>query len=139
VAGQWFASRINGSLALGIASRCVRLLAEHGRPDLAELFGAQVTNARTRLDAALEAPETMPAARAEASELAYRLAGATVAALGSSSILAGHHAQRMVREAMFVLVAGGRPEIKAGLVELFGRSPVTAGERRASVFPPLTL
>jgi alkylation response protein AidB-like acyl-CoA dehydrogenase len=139
VAGQWFVSRINGSLSLGIAGRCVRLLAEHGRPDLADLFGAQVTHARNRLDAALEAPDAMPSARAEAGELAYRVAGATVAALGSSAILAGHHAQRMVREAMFVLVAGGRPEIKAGLVELFGRSPVVAGRQRSSVFPPLTL
>jgi alkylation response protein AidB-like acyl-CoA dehydrogenase len=139
MAGQWFVSRINGSLSLGIASRCVRLLAEHSRPDLADLFGAQVNHARIRLDAALQAPDAMPAARAEAGELAYRLAGATVAALGSSAILAGHHAQRMVREAMFVLVAGGKPEIKAGLAELFGRSPVTVGGRRSSAFPPLTL
>jgi alkylation response protein AidB-like acyl-CoA dehydrogenase len=138
VAGQWFVSRINGSLSLGIAGRCVRLLAEHGRPDLAGRFTAQVAHARNRLDAALEAPDAMPSARAEAGELAYRMAGATVAALGSSSILAGQHAQRMVREAMFVLVAGGRPEIKAGLVELFGRSPVTTVSR-SPVFPPLTL
>jgi hypothetical protein len=38
-------------------------------------------------------------------------------------------------------VAGSRPEIRSGLVELFGRSPVSVGgppTGSAAVFPPFT-
>jgi alkylation response protein AidB-like acyl-CoA dehydrogenase len=136
-AGHWLVSRVNGALSLGIAGRCVRLLAESDRPDLASAFGGQVAEARARLDAALESPDDMSAARAAAAELAYRLAGATVAALGSTSILLSHHAQRLAREALFVLVTATRDEIRANLVDLFGRSPL-AGHGGPAVFRPLT-
>lgn len=122
-AGHWLVSRVNGALSLGVACRCVRLLAEGDRPDLANCFGAQVADVRARLDAALEAPDRMPAARAAAAELAYRVAGATVAAFGSGSVLMSHHAQRLAREAVFVLVTATRQEIRTQLVDLFERSP----------------
>jgi alkylation response protein AidB-like acyl-CoA dehydrogenase len=57
----------------------------------------------------------MPAARAAASEFAFRAAGAAVAAAGSSGILAGRHPQRLAREALFLLVFGSRPAIKEHL------------------------
>jgi alkylation response protein AidB-like acyl-CoA dehydrogenase len=123
-AGHWLVSRMNGALSLGIARRCVRLLAESGRPDLASGFGAQVADARTQLNLALERPDTMCLARAAAAELAYRVAGALVAASGSGSLSLSHHAQRLAREALFVLVTATRQDIRAGLVELFSRSPL---------------
>ena len=131
-AGQWFVARVNASLSLGVTGRCVRLLDEHGGQDVAATFAAQLTGARAGLDAALEVPDARPAAPARAAELAYRAAGATVAALGDVAILAGHHAQRLVRDAMFVLVAGCRPEVRAGVVDLFGRSPGTVHDGPAS-------
>jgi alkylation response protein AidB-like acyl-CoA dehydrogenase len=113
-------SRLNGCLAMGVAGRCIRMISEAGRPEVAELLHAEHGVIRDRLDGGLSEPETMPAARAAASELAYRCAGALVVAVGSSGILAGHHAQRLVREATFTLVAAGRPEIKDNLLGVFG-------------------
>lgn len=123
LAGAEFGSRVNGAVPLGIARRCVRLLAEGGHDDLAGTLGAQLDQVRARLDDALGEPAAMPAARAAAGELAYRAAGATVAATGSAGITDTHHAQRLAREAMFALVAAGRPEIKAGQMDLLGHSP----------------
>ena len=71
---------------------------------------------RSALDDA--GPPTMPAVRAAAAELAFRAAGALVIAGGSTSILAGAHPQRLAREAMFLLVFGSRPAIKANLTAL---------------------
>jgi alkylation response protein AidB-like acyl-CoA dehydrogenase len=127
--GGWLTSRVNGSLCLGVAGRCVAMLADHGRADLAEILGFQLARARSRLDVALEQPMGMAAARAEAAELAYRAAGATVATVGVDSPLA----QLLVRNATFAMVAGARPDVTGDLVKLFGRSPISAG----SVFPPL--
>ena len=76
---------------------------------------------RNRLDGGLDDPATLPAARAAAAELAYRSAGALVVAVGSTGILARQHAQRLVREATFTLVAAGRPQIKDCLLNMFGR------------------
>jgi len=73
----------------------------------------EIGDTRDRLDGGLIDAASMPAARAAASELAYRAAGAVVAAGGSRAILTGEHGQRLVREAAFLLVAAGRPEIKA--------------------------
>ena len=59
----------------------------------------------------------MPAARAAASTLAWRAAGAVVAAGGSRSVLLTGHAQRLAREAAFLLVFGQRPAIRSALLE----------------------
>ncbi|MGH3865915.1 MAG: acyl-CoA dehydrogenase family protein [Pseudonocardiaceae bacterium] len=115
-------SRLNGCLAMGVAGRCIHMIGEAGRPEVAELLHAEHGVIRDRLDGGLSDPETMPAARAAASELAYRCAGALVVAVGSSGILAWHHAQRLVREATFTLVAAGRPEIKDNLLGTFGHA-----------------
>lgn len=101
--------RVNGSLALGVAARCCELLGP-GPLD------AELTAARSRLDAGT--PATMPAARAAAAELAWRATGALVVATGSTAILAASQAQRLAREAAFLLVFATRPGIKASLGEL---------------------
>ena len=62
----------------------------------------------------------MAAARAAASELAHRAAGALVTAAGSRAILDGHPAGRLLREAAFTLVAAGRAEIRADLLARVG-------------------
>jgi alkylation response protein AidB-like acyl-CoA dehydrogenase len=99
--------RPNGSLALGVAGRCASLL---GSDDLS----VAVERMRAELDAA--GTEALPAARAAASELCWRAATQLVVATGGRAVLRDQHAQRLVREAMFLLVFGSRPPIKAELL-----------------------
>jgi alkylation response protein AidB-like acyl-CoA dehydrogenase len=122
LANQHVSSRLNGSLAMGVAGRCIRMIAAAGHPGTEQRLHVEQCAIRGRLDAGLGDPETLPAARAAASELAYRTAGALVAAVGSTGILARQHAQRLVREATFTLVAAGRPEIKDNLLNVFSRA-----------------
>jgi hypothetical protein len=103
-------SRLNGGLALGVASRCIRLL----KADEADL--------RSELDecreALLDADEAaLPRARAAASELAMRAAVTLTVQTGSGSVLLDDHSQRLVREAAFLLVFGTREKIKTALLE----------------------
>ena len=113
--------RLNGSLALGVARRCARLL---GPTPLDE----EVTACRNRLDAALEAgPEPMAVARAAASELALRAATALAVREGGNSVTVDQHPQRLAREALFLLVFGSRPGIKAALLHQLGAGAVPAG------------
>jgi alkylation response protein AidB-like acyl-CoA dehydrogenase len=106
--------RVNGSLALGVARRCTRLLGASPLDD-------ELTTCRERLDAALEAgPEPMAAARAAASELALRAAAALTVRAGASAITVDAHAQRLAREALFLLVFGSRPGIKSELAARLG-------------------
>ena len=67
-------------------------------------------------------------ARAAASALAHRAAGALVVAAGSRAVLDGHPAGRLVREAAFTLVAAGRAEIRA---DLLTRSAARVRQRAA--------
>jgi alkylation response protein AidB-like acyl-CoA dehydrogenase len=123
---QWLARdvgglRPNGSLALGIASRCCRLLAQlaaRGNPLAADAgpLDAELASRRAALDSANSA--AMPAARAAASAFAFQAAGVVVAAAGSQAILTGGHPQRLAREALFLLVFGSRPAIKEQLTAL---------------------
>ncbi|HWG75047.1 MAG TPA: acyl-CoA dehydrogenase family protein [Acidimicrobiales bacterium] len=101
--------RVNGSHPLGVADRCRRLLDAAGvaSGSLAD----DVDAARDSLDAA--GHDTMATARARASLLAVRAASALVAAGGGRSVTLDHHAQRLAREAMFLLVFGQTPAIKA--------------------------
>ena len=99
--------RGNGSLALGVAGRCASLLES-------DQLLAQVDQARAALDAA--GPEDMPAARAAASELCWRAAAQLVVATGGRAVLMDQHAQRLAREALFLMVFGTRPPIKADLL-----------------------
>ena len=106
--------RINGSLALGVARRCCLLLGPGPLDD-------EVTACREQLDVALDGdPDAMAQARAAASELAARAAAALSVGHGSNSVMIGQHAQRLVREAQFLLVFGSRPAIKSALLRRLG-------------------
>ncbi|MFE9655855.1 acyl-CoA dehydrogenase family protein [Micromonospora sp. NPDC006431] len=102
--------RFNGSLALGVADRAIELADE---PRLRQ----QLDAVRDRLDAA--DPDAMPAARAAASELALRASANLAVAAGSRAVLLDQHAQRLVREATFLLVFGSRPGIRDALHTAF--------------------
>lgn len=122
LAAQHVSARLNGSLALGVAGRCVRLIDEAGQAGTAARLAAERDELRRWLDAGL-APggaDPLPGARAATSAFAHRVAGALVAAAGSAGILVPSHAQRLVRESTFTLVAAGRPEIKSALLDVLG-------------------
>jgi alkylation response protein AidB-like acyl-CoA dehydrogenase len=106
--------RLNGSLALGLTARCTALLGP-GPLD------AELAAARTAL--ATAEPPAMPAARAQATELALRAAAALVTSTGSRSILAGQHAERLARESLFLLVFGTRPAIRTALLHRLRAAP----------------
>ena len=103
--------RGNGSLALGVAGRCAALLDD-------DALRRDVDVVRDTFDSATV--WTMPATRAEASALAWRAAGLLVLGHGSRSVLRAEHAQRLAREAMFLLVFGSRPAIRDALFERLG-------------------
>lgn len=107
------ALRTNGSLALGVAGRCLRLLG-------ASPLDAELAACRAALDAG---GDGMPAARAAASELALRASAALVVHDGSRAISLDAHPQRLAREALFLLVFGTRPPIKAALLERLAGEP----------------
>lgn len=117
LANQAFGARLNGSLPIGIARRCARLLDDAARPGAAASILADVGAVRVQLDAGLADPDALVRARAEASQLALRAAGAVLTASGGNGLLRAHHAQRLLREAGFTLVAASRPQIKAAIVE----------------------
>lgn len=117
LANQVFGSRLNGSLPLGLARRCASMLAQAGQPEVAARILAEVDAVRGRLDAGLVDPDVLVAARAEGSQLALRAAGAALTADGGPGLLRTHHAQRLLREAGFTLVAASRPQLKAAIIE----------------------
>jgi alkylation response protein AidB-like acyl-CoA dehydrogenase len=110
-AGDAAGLRLNGSLALGLVRRCCRLVGPSP-------LDGELDAARARLDAA--GPADLPAARAEAAALAHRASGALAVATGSASVRAGSVAERTAREALFLLVFGSRPAIRAALLGRFG-------------------
>jgi alkylation response protein AidB-like acyl-CoA dehydrogenase len=114
--------RTNGSLALGVTSRCCRLLGAGPLDD--ELAGC-----RARLDGAVTDATAMAQARAGACELAVRATAALAVRDGSRSITTDQHPQRLAREAVFLLVFGSRPAIKSALLRQLGATAVSA--RRA--------
>jgi len=106
--------RLNGSLALGLARRCCRILGPGPLDD-------EVTACRERLDAALgTGPGPMAEARAAASEIALRAAAALAVRDGGNAVTVDQHAQRLAREAVFLLVFGSRPGIKSALLQRLG-------------------
>ncbi len=101
-------SAINGFLALGVARRC-SMLTDGG-------FESEIEACR----ALLLGPD-IPEARATASELAIRAAQTLIVHIGSRSVLMENHAQRLMREAAFLLVFGTRPLIKERLLGKLSR------------------
>lgn len=100
--------RVNASLALGVTARCARLIGPSPLDD-------ELNDTRRELDAAT--PEQLPAARARASLLALRAASTLTVTDGGRSLLMEHHAQRLVREAIFLLVFATRPAIREELLQ----------------------
>lgn len=119
MAGDAAGLRPNGSLALGVTARCVRLIGADGVPG--GLLSAQLSAARADLDDA--GPDELPAARAAAAELAFRSAGTLAAVAGSQAILAGQYPELLTRQALFLLVFGSRPAIKTSLIALLSAPP----------------
>ena len=107
--GDAFGSSLNGFLALGVAQRAARL---QGTDRWNEDFDQC---RRTLLTAA---PTGIPAARARTSQLAVRIATELMVRTGSRAVLAGNHAQRLYREAGFLLAFGSRPAIRDELLGL---------------------
>ena len=89
--------RTNGSLALGVADRARRLLGDGS-------FEEELSQVRRRLDTAsvIELPE----ARADATILCVNVTSALLASCGGAAVIDAGHAQRLAREAMFLLVQG---------------------------------
>jgi alkylation response protein AidB-like acyl-CoA dehydrogenase len=108
--------RVNGSLALGLARRCARLLGPGPLDD-------ELAACRDRLDDTTTAGcDAMAEARAAASDLAVRAAAALAVRDGSRSATVDQQVQRLAREALFLLVFGSRPGIKNALLRRFGAS-----------------
>jgi hypothetical protein len=101
--------RLNGALSIGVAERCARLA---GEPALL----ADVAAARDALDIAADGDE-LARARADATLLAMRASWYLVAQRGSAAVDAREHAQRLAREAIFLLAFGQRPAIKRALLD----------------------
>ncbi len=100
--------RVNGSLALGVARRCVDLVGPSALDD--ELVRAREVLDRADVDGIGDA-------RAAAAALAVRCAHALAVSRGSRSALSGDVAERSTREASLLLVFGSRPSIKHALLE----------------------
>jgi alkylation response protein AidB-like acyl-CoA dehydrogenase len=96
--------RTNGYVALGVAARCAALL--DSAPMVARVDEAREALDRSEGDAVVEA-------RAEVTILAAQAAAALVVAGGGAAVELGHEAQRLAREAIFLLVFGQTREIKA--------------------------
>ncbi len=106
--------RTNGSLAVGLAERCCRLIGPSALDDdLATVVAA--------LDAAES--DALPAARAATSAFALRSATALIAHQGSSSVVAPSTAERLLREATVLLVFASRPSIRNALLHDLGATP----------------
>jgi len=103
--------RQNGYLALGVAGRCCRLLGPTP-------YDAELTACRGLLAGADE-PGIAPA-RAAASDLALRAAATLVVHSGSRAAVRHEHPERLAREALFLLVFGTRPHIRAALLARLG-------------------
>jgi hypothetical protein len=65
----------------------------------------------------------MAEARAAASELALRAAAALAVRDGGNAVTVDQHAQRLARQAVFLLGFGSRPGIKTALLERLGAVP----------------
>jgi alkylation response protein AidB-like acyl-CoA dehydrogenase len=103
--------RVHSSFALGVVARCRHLLG----PTPLDEEATRVREELDRLD-----PATIQTARGAAGELALRASAALVVSTGSRSLLLSEHAQRLAREALFVLVYALRPGSRAAALDRLG-------------------
>ena len=114
--GAWHAFyrqglRTNGALMLGVASRALTLLGPSP-------LDAEVNAAREALYAA--EVDDMPECRARVGYVGIRATSALVSSVGGRAITVAHNAQRLAREALFLLVQGQTAEIRAGHLRRLG-------------------
>jgi alkylation response protein AidB-like acyl-CoA dehydrogenase len=102
--------RIHAAFALGIVRRCCSLLGPSPLDD-------ELAAVRAALDEA-----DVNAARAAAAELGHRAAATLMVTHGSRAVLLDQHAQRLAREALFMLVYALRPPVREGLLRLLRRA-----------------
>ncbi|MEC8922777.1 MAG: acyl-CoA dehydrogenase family protein [Actinomycetota bacterium] len=95
--------RSNGSNPLGVTARATRLLGPSP-------LDTQLAEAREAINVA--PVERLPEARARLGDLCVRATSALVANTGGSALFIEQQAQRLAREALFLLVQGQTPEIK---------------------------
>lgn len=100
-------------LAMGLCRGALDLIAAHRSPAAqaaAASFESQIGELRQRILALCEpgreaeAAEASPEIRGRCNDLAVRITHAAVALFKGTALLAGHPAQRLAREAMFLLV-----------------------------------
>jgi alkylation response protein AidB-like acyl-CoA dehydrogenase len=103
--------RTNGSMALGVAARCLRLLGASPLDD-------ELLRVRRALDEG--SPATFPAGRAAACAFAVRASTALIVDRGSGAIERGTDAERLHREATMLLVFGSRPAMRGQLLAALG-------------------
>jgi alkylation response protein AidB-like acyl-CoA dehydrogenase len=103
--------RVHASFALGVVARCRHLLG----PTPLDEVATRVREELDRLD-----PATIQAARGAAGELALRASAALLVSTGSRSLLMSEHAQRLAREALFILVYALRPGSRAAVLDRLG-------------------
>ena len=106
--------RTNGSLALGVAARCCRLIGPSALDD-------ELETCRIALNGA--SPAGLAEQRAAAAALAMRAATALAVSEGSRSVVLENHAERLLREAAILLVFGSRPSIRRALLGRLGGEP----------------
>jgi alkylation response protein AidB-like acyl-CoA dehydrogenase len=104
------ALRLHAALALGVTSRCCRLLGPTS-------LDAELAELRAELD---RLGPGIQEARAAAGALAMRAAASLMASRGSRSLLVSDHAQRLMREAAFTLVYALRPASRSSLLSRLG-------------------
>ncbi len=121
MATQNVGSRLNATLPIGVAGRCVRVLDEAGESDAAAALRATADDVSARLDAGLADAATLLQARADGCELAVRAASAVVAVCGGPALLRSAYPQLLARWAAFTLVAASRPDLKRALVGRLSR------------------
>jgi hypothetical protein len=81
---------------------------------------AEVAECRAALDAALEDPGAMVAARAWVADLTLRAAAAALVGVGARGVTAGTEVERLGREALFLSVFGSRAPIRAAMLDRLG-------------------
>jgi len=106
--------RTNGALMLGVAGRALKLLGPSP-------LDAELDAARTALQAA--EVEEMPDRRAQVGYIGVRATSALVSSVGGRAITLAHHAQRLAREALFLLVQGQTADIRSGHLRRLGAGP----------------
>ncbi len=100
--------RTHTAMALGVASRAATLMESTHFVDECDAL-------RTALRTADDT--TIATVRGDASFLALRATAALMVESGARSLTLDHHAQRLAREALFLLVFGGRPAVRERLAE----------------------